>query len=337
MIAAVCLLLAAGADVAAHFLIGKSLVARLAFGPGTDDRNDVILHTVKKETLIVTVTSKGQVESADNKDIVCKVRAGSKGFATTINWVIDDGTRVKPGQLLMILDDSALRDQEDTQSITVKTKLAEKVNAEKNYEIQIKKTENALALAEIELDKLTGIAPDPGLRGLAALAGMPTSLVEGGTYKQDLDDITGQISMAQSTVEQNRERAAWADRMVLLTYMSPAQAQAEKSRLESSIEDLRSKMVKKALLISHDRKQRITDLTSKRDQARLESEATEIQYRITKQTAASVYEQAQETLDDIRRQRAECKIHAPDDIVEGSMVVYFKPEATGSARVPRRG
>src|SRR4030095_2441707 len=56
------------------------------------------------------------------------------------------------------------------------------------------------------------------------------------------------------------------------------------------------------------------------------AEATEIQFRITKQTATSVYEQAQETLDDIRRQRAERKIPAPDDIVEGAMVVYFKPE-----------
>jgi HlyD family secretion protein len=326
LIAVFCLLLAAGADVGAHFLVGKSLVSKHLFGPGTDDRNDVILHTVKKEPLIVTVTAKGQIESAANKDIVCQVRAGSKGFATTIKWVIEDGARVKPGQLLMELDDSALKDQEAAQSITVQEKMALKVKAEKDYEIAIKENENALTLAEIELDKLTGIAPDPGLRGLAALAGMPTSLVEGGTYKQDLDDITGQISMAQATVEQNRERAAWADRMVLLTYMSPAQAQAEKSRLDSSIEDLRSKTVKKALLISHDRKQRITDLTSKRDQARLKAEATEISSRIAKQTATSIYEQAEDTLADIRRQSAECKIKAPDNIVEGSMVVYFKPE-----------
>ena len=76
--------------------------------------------------LNVSVTEKGTLESADNRDMICKVRAGTKGFATTINWVIDDGTRVKPGQLLMILDDSALKDQEDNQSITVKEKLAAK-------------------------------------------------------------------------------------------------------------------------------------------------------------------------------------------------------------------
>ena len=109
------------------------------------------------------------------QQIICKVRAGSKGFATTIKEVIDDGTRVKPGQLLMVLDDSALRDQEEAQSITFLTATANKVAAEKNYEIQVKENESAIAqaqtvytLSEIELDKLTGFAPDPSLLALSA-------------------------------------------------------------------------------------------------------------------------------------------------------------------------
>ena len=306
------------------------------------ERGDVILYKVKKEILLVSVTEKGTLESADNRDIICRVRAGNKGFATSINWVIDDGTRVKPGQLLMTLDDSALKDQEDNQSITVKEKLATKVKAEKDYEIQVKDNEiqiataqNALTLAEIDLDKLTGIEVDPDLIPRAAIASMASTLVEGGSYKQQLDDANGQIKLAQSSVEQNRERTAWADRMVKLSYMSAAQAQAEHSKLDSSIEDLRSKQAKRDLLVSHDRKQLITDLTNKRDnarrtleQARLKAEALEVQAKTAKETATAIYLQAAETLADIRRQRKECKITAPDDIQEGSMVVYFKPEGS---------
>src|SRR5262245_25848066 len=106
------------------------------------DRADVITYKVKKEQLNVSVTEKGTLESAANHDIICKVRAGNKGnqgYATSIKWVIDDGTRIKPGQLLMELDDSALKDQEETQSIAVKEKYAAKVKAEKDYEIQIQK------------------------------------------------------------------------------------------------------------------------------------------------------------------------------------------------------
>jgi hypothetical protein len=40
-----------------------------------------------------------------------------------------------------------------------------------------------------------------------------------------------QVEVAASQLEQSRERAAWADRMVKLKYMSPSQALAERERL----------------------------------------------------------------------------------------------------------
>src|SRR5580693_7581753 len=75
-------------DVAAHFFLGKSLVTDLVLGTRNAERPDIILHTVKKEQLNVTVTEKGTLESAANKDIVCMVRAGTKGYASTIKEVI---------------------------------------------------------------------------------------------------------------------------------------------------------------------------------------------------------------------------------------------------------
>jgi multidrug efflux pump subunit AcrA (membrane-fusion protein) len=304
-------------------------------------RADVLLHTVKREPLIVSVTEKGTLESANNRDIVCKVRAGTKGYSSTINWVIDDGTRVKPGQLLMILDDSVLKDQEEEQQIKTQTALANKVKAEKDYEIQVKANEiaietgrNALALAVIDLEKFTGLDYDPGRSALAALGGGMASLSEAGSYRQKLDDLTGQVRLAESEVEQNRERAGWADRMVKLSYMSSAQAQAEKSRLDSSIEKLRSLQSTRTQHLTYDRKQQLTDLTSKRDNARLayeqallQAEANLAKALAEKQRATSEYIQQSEKLHDIAQQRAECRITAPDTIEPGSMVVYFKQES----------
>src|SRR5436190_13893699 len=100
-------------------------------------RADVLLHTVKREPLTVSVTEKGTLESAENTDIVCKVRAGTKGYASTIKEVIDDGTRVRAGQLLMLLDDSALKEQEEDQLIKVQNALAAKITAEKSYDIAV--------------------------------------------------------------------------------------------------------------------------------------------------------------------------------------------------------
>lgn len=304
-------------------------------------RADVLLHTVKREPLIVSVTEKGTLESAENSDIVCKVRAGAKGYASTINWVIDDGTRVQPGQALMILDDSALKDQEEDQQSKVDTAYATKIKAEKDYDIQVKANEinvasakNTLALAEIDLDKFTGLNFDPSRIALAALGGGIASLAEAGAYQQQLDDLTGKVRLAEADVESYRERSAWAERMVKLSYMSAAQAQAEKTKLDSAVENLRNLTAQRSQHIIYTRKQQLTDFTSKRDNAQLayerailEADANLAKVLAERQRATSEYVQQVDKLRDIRQQRAECKINAPATIEPGSMVVYFKQES----------
>ncbi len=305
-------------------------------------RADVLLHTVQREPLIVSVTEKGTLESIDNRDIVCRVRAGNKSFSSTIKWVIDDGSRVKPGQLLMILDDSALKDQEDNQLIVVQTALANKIKAEKDVEIAIKENElnisnaqSALTAAEYALKTYIGMTYDPNRAVWAALAGGPVALVEAGTFRQSVDDLTGQVRLAEATVEQNRERAAWAERMVKLSYMSPAQAQAEKSRLDSSVETLRSLKAKLQQLLTSERDQTLTNLILARDnaalsleKAKLEAEANLAKFVAEKRKCDLLYAQADELLREIQQQRKECEIRAPDNIEPDSMVVYYKQESS---------
>src|SRR5262245_25734818 len=57
-------------------------------------RTDLLYHTVRYEPLKLTVVERGQLESADNRDVICRVRAGTKATTLTIKWVIDDGTLV---------------------------------------------------------------------------------------------------------------------------------------------------------------------------------------------------------------------------------------------------
>ncbi len=304
-------------------------------------RADVLLHKVKREHLVVTVAEKGTLESADNRDIVCEVRAGTKGFASTINWVIDDGSRVKPGQLLMLLDDSALKDQEEKQQIDTETAKANKVKAEKDYEIAVKQNQKDVATAESDLTKAvnalkdyTGLSYDPARGALAAVAGGPAALSEAGTFRQKLDDLTGQVKLAESDLEQYRERSAWADRMVKLSYMSSAQAQAERSKMDSQVEKLRSLQAQRTQLIASTRNQELTNLILARDIAQitveqvvLAAEAKLVQFAAEKQKCNSIYLQADDTLREIAQQRAKCRITAPDTIEPDSMVVYFRNES----------
>src|SRR5262249_22695379 len=67
--------------------------------------------TVKKETLRVTIVERGSLESAENSDIIVRVKAGTKGgtTASTIKWVVDDGTQVRAGDPIVDLDDSGFQ------------------------------------------------------------------------------------------------------------------------------------------------------------------------------------------------------------------------------------
>lgn len=302
------------------------------------DRPDVLTHKVKRESLDVTVSEKGTLESANNIDVVCKVRAGSKGFASTINWVIDDGSKVKKDQLLLVLDDSALQDQYRNQRITVDLAYSGKVTAEKSYEISVKKNEQAIAKADndllgakIDLEKFFGIGYDPANGGLAATMGVAAALAEGGGFRQSLDDLNGQIRDKDSEVGQNRERSAWADRMVKLRYMSAAQAEAERSKLDSSVEKLRSLKTQMTLLIAFDRKKQqagflsVVDNSQRAlDQAKLQAEAERVQADIDRKTKTNVWNNESEKLRDFEDQIKECRIHAPQD----GMVVYYKNESS---------
>src|SRR5262249_37567588 len=156
------------------------------------------------------------------------------------------------------------------------------------------------------------------------------ALAEAGDYRRQLDEITGKVRQTEGDVEQNRERSAWADRMVKMKYMSPAQAQAERSRLDSSVESLRALQAQRSILIGHDRKKMLSDFKSKvenaqraLDKEKLAANATEVQAEIDRRTKTSIYFQEVEKRRDIEDQIKECKVDSPQD----GMVVYFRQES----------
>lgn len=339
-----------GAVIAAGVLI-------YAFkGTSKTNRPDLLLHTVKLEDLDLTVVERGALESADNRDIICKVKAGSKGnYATTIKWVIDDGTLVKKGQPIMTLDSSALEDQFRAQKIQVETKQAELVQAESEYKIQLSTNESlvenarsAIQLKELELEKYVGL-PKGTLSGrkrdiskvllLAMDSDLESFLARNrdtfpdlqGEFHKSLNDLGGQIELARADVEMWNDRLAYSRRMELKGYLSTAQVQADESRLVGSKETLKKLETDKLLLqrfVSQvevkTRVAAVQEAWRAFDRAMSEAEANEVKAEAKRRTARSVYLQEADKLREIEDQVRECKIHAPQD----GMVVYYIPESS---------
>lgn len=281
-------------------------------------RTDLVTHRVKYEKLELTIVERGALESAKNSDIYCNVKAGTRGgtTASTIKWVIDDGSSVKKGALLVDLDDSGLQDQLKNQKITVDKAEADKIKSEEDFKIQLSQNESDIKSAEVNLQ----------------LSTIDLQKYKEGDYPQQLKIFEGNIKQAESDVEQQRDRVAWANRMVKKGYLTVTQSQGEQSKLESlqitlakAMEDRRvltdpvfGTGMRQITFLQNDVSEKMRALERVKSQAK----AKEVQAMSAREAMKSVYAQALAQHKEIEDEIKKCKIYSPQD----GMVVYFVPE-----------
>jgi multidrug resistance efflux pump len=321
---------------------------------------------VRYGRLPITIVERGALESANNRDIVCRVKARAQGTqnSTTIKWVIDDGSHVlgdrpvdqaisilswdakkaswveTPGNrdgvarvvkvddkdagrvlyadLLVDLDDSGLIEQLKAQKITLDQAESNKIQAEEAYKIQLSQNESdlqtkrtTLELAQIDLEKY-----------------------EKGDFPQSLKDVEGRIKIAESDLEQQRDRAAWAQRMLKKGYYTVSQADSEQSKLQSLQLSLDKVLEEKRVLTDPTyglKKRTETDYKNKVAQAKDEydravglARAKEVQARTDRDAKKSIYDQEFTKYKEIEDEIRKCKLFAPQE----GLVVYYIAEQT---------
>ncbi len=306
--AALALLLAVGFG-AWYFLFGKRAA-----------RADLLKHKVRYEQLQLTIVERGALESADNRDIVCRVKAKAQGstVASTIKWVIDDGSIVEAGDKLIELDSSGLEDALKSKKIDVDKARSDWIGAEEDYKIQESQNTSDIATAQVNLT-LYRINLQQYLEG---------------AYLQSKNDLLGQLRSAQSDLEMWEERASWSERMSRddRRYVTTAQAESDRARKLNA--ELALKKVQEQIRVLEDpnygtKLQQTTDLQGKID------EGVRALDRVKKQAVAnlakkegvrkamqSVYEQQLSQYKDIEDEIKKCSINAPQD----GLVVYYVPE-----------
>jgi HlyD family secretion protein len=279
---------------------------------------DLVTHKVHYERLELTITERAALESAKNSDIYCTVKASQKGgtVASTIKWLIDDGSVVKKGDRLIDLDDSGLQDQLKNERITLDKNESDKIEAEENYNIQLSQNESDIKTAEVNLQ----------------LARIDLQKYREGDYPQALKDVEGRIKIAEGDLEQQRDRTAWANRMVKKGYYTVTQAQAEQSKLESYELALAKVAEEKRVLTEPNygkKKRDETDFQNKVAEAeralervKIQAKAKDVSFKGKREAAKSVYGQQQARCKEIEDEIKKCKIFAPQD----GMVVYYVPE-----------
>ncbi|MCP4454853.1 MAG: hypothetical protein GY809_25625 [Planctomycetes bacterium] len=96
----------------AGWLIGLVAVCAVAFAvmpeaTSSQENGLRLTHVVKRGDLIVTIVEQGALKSAENTEIKCKIR----DHEIPITWVIESGSQVEPGDVLVRLSTLAYEDR----------------------------------------------------------------------------------------------------------------------------------------------------------------------------------------------------------------------------------
>jgi RND family efflux transporter MFP subunit len=200
----------------------------------------VMTHRVRKGDLIVTVTENGMLDSSNNEEIKCMVKGGS-----TVLWVIETGTFVKPADELVRLDTSLIED-----NIT-----QQKINYERAVANQI--------IAKSEVDVAT------------------TNIEEyvNGTYLEERNTIQKQIFDAEELVKKAQLAYESAERMASKGMFRTLQLEGEKFAVDSARKDLELKKKQLETLDKYKKKKTLQELQSALEaaKARLAAEDASLQ------------------------------------------------------------
>jgi HlyD family secretion protein len=302
----------------AGFSSGK---ARFSWWQGERQPFDGPLWTVKKEKLQLAIVELGTLESAENRDIVCHVKAGQRGnVATSIKWVIDDGSEVRRGQRVIELDDSAMQQERKDQEIKLDQAKAAAVKSEE--ELNITKDQNA---KEIETAKAQVVLADLALRRY--LGGAKDG--KEGEYQQKRNEFLGQLEMAKSDLEMWQDKAAWSQRMLKRGLLSSNQVEGDQARLRSAFIAVDRITGQLAILQDYEKKWTETDLLTKHEEAKRQLILVQAQARSKENTATAdrdskrnILKLEESRLAEILGEIEKCYIDAPHD----GLVVYFMPE-----------
>ena len=109
--------------------------------------------TAARDDLTTAVVERGSVEPAKAFDLTCQVKAKDRtGPAATIKRIVDEGSLVKKGDLLVVLDDTDLRDRLQVATVAAKAADAAAVRAATDLELVKKDNDTTVRLARIDVE-----------------------------------------------------------------------------------------------------------------------------------------------------------------------------------------
>lgn len=170
---------------------------------GPKEKVGPLTHKVERGVFTFVVTEKGEVESSSNVEVRCTVQSKSSG-GTAILEIIDEGTYVNEGDLLVRFDSSGLEDEVNLQQITVNSSEAAMVEAENVY-------------------KAAQIALEEYLQG---------------TFKQEEQTLQNEIFVAEENLRRAEDYAQFSAKLAAKGYVTDLQLEGDRFAVDRTRKEL---------------------------------------------------------------------------------------------------
>lgn len=183
------------AAVAAVALVG--VLATAARGRGKTDKGGTLeLHTVAPTSFDISVTANGELEAKTQTEIRSKLEK-----PTTVVEIVDEGKRVKEGDMLVKLNAEDIETQLNQESLSVESARADSIAADNAYSIQQNENESNLDKAKTTLE-LAKIERQKWLEGDDHMSRQKNALEIERTKRED-ERLSQKAAKSKSLLEQD--------------------------------------------------------------------------------------------------------------------------------------
>jgi RND family efflux transporter MFP subunit len=306
--------------------MGLALLGALAyFGswihwPGASSEEGPLLSEVRKATLKITVTERGNLESCVTVDGICEVNADQ----IKIISLVPEGTKVKKGDIVCKFDSSKIDKDLSQQDIKVKQAIAKIETSQQELEIQRNKGESDIIAAKVEM----------------TLAKLDLEKYVEGDFKAETTKQRGEIRLKEKDLKEAKNkldqyRALFKKGLKaqeLVTVQESAVAQTELLYESAKIElEVKQK---------YDYKKKTTEFSSKADQAQKKIEQAVATLKAQMSKAQSENESAKATADIEQQQYKEFLKQKDKTVIragQDGVVAYANDRWYDSSRQIREG
>ncbi|MBN2061905.1 MAG: efflux RND transporter periplasmic adaptor subunit [Deltaproteobacteria bacterium] len=255
--------------------------------------------TVKNGPLRISVTATGTVEAKEKIIIKSEVEG-----TTSIISLVDEGTMVKKGDLLVELDSSKLIDDKVDQEIKVQNAEAAFISSKEDLEVVKNQAESDVDKAELAYE----------------FAVQDLEKYSNGEYPNKLMEAESRITLAREDVARAREKLEWSKKLFAEKYISQTELQADELSEKKATLDLELAQNDLRLLKEYTYKRTMAQLESDVKQAKMTLERTErkaradiVQAEANLKAKESEYRRQVDKLEKIMDQIKKTRIYSPAD------------------------